>query len=444
LLDKVWSKELGVNDFIVLLTEEACRSTGATGAAVALRSDNDGAVICRARIGETAPTLGSCLSTESGISGECIRTGKLLFCDDTEFDPRVDSQACRVLRVRSIVAVPLWVQNGVSGILEVFSNSPRSFSDSDIEQLKKLACFATAAMRCSADNSIALPAPVPCAETANAVSSLTAGPGLKEESLPKEAYPNIETQLSRNFMKSLYWAIAGCVAAIVLVLLSVFIWGHRSKTNESRPQKAEVRPAQAQSLNKPKLTTADTREDRRELDTSGRSARFGRNLPSRKQSRLAKLDSRIDQQNDVKIRHFTAPKAAVSQHGSNIENAAPPTVDVLPHAKESTFISSVLSIPASLPAPPRTFEGITPGRLEHKVEPTYPPRARMAGVDGTVKLRATVGTDGKVRDVRTISGNPLLVQAAVDAVSQWRYKPYELNHKPVEVQTDIVIIFRLP
>jgi len=46
--------------------------------------------------------------------------------------------------------------------------------------------------------------------------------------------------------------------------------------------------------------------------------------------------------------------------------------------------------------------------------------------------------------VRTISGNPLLVQAAVDAVSQWRYKPYELNHKPVEVQTDIVIIFRLP
>jgi hypothetical protein len=87
LVDKVSSKELSVNDFIVLLTEEACRSTGATGAAVALRSNNDGAVICRARIGETAPTLGSCLSTESGISGECIRTGKLLFCDDTEFDP---------------------------------------------------------------------------------------------------------------------------------------------------------------------------------------------------------------------------------------------------------------------------------------------------------------------------------------------------------------------
>src|SRR5215469_15946901 len=426
---------------IILLTEEACRSTGATGAAVALRSNNDGAVICRARIGETAPTLGSCLSTESGISGECIRTGKLLFCDDTEFDPRVDSQACRALRVRSIVAVPLWVQNGVSGILEVFSNLPRSFSESDIEQLKKLACFATAAMRCSADNSIALPAPVSCPETVGAVPSMAPEEGLKEESLRKEGYPNSETQPTRNFGKSLYWVIGEGVAAIILLSLVILNWEQRSNEPPS-PRQAEVQTAETQSLSRPELTTADTRENRGELDTSGASARFAR--PSRKHSSMAKVDSRIDRQNDVTIRHFTAPKTVVSQNASDIENAPPPTVDVLRLAKESTFISSVLSTPASLPAPPRTFEGITPGRLEHKVEPTYPPRARMARVDGAVKLRATVGTDGKVRDVRTISGNPLLVEAAVDAVSQWRYKPYELNHKPVEVQTDVVIIFRLP
>ena len=424
----------------VELMEEACRTSGATGAALAIRGYDD-AVICRARFGETAPSLGSRLNTKFGISGECLRTGKLLCCDDTELDPRVDAQACRALGVRSIVAVPLSVQGAVSGILEVFSTSPRAFSDFDIEKLKQLAHFAIAAMWYPADGSNILPARVPCPETAGAVPSITPAPGVKEESVGKEVYPNTETKPAQNFGKSLYWVIGESVAAIILLSLVILNWEQRSNEPPS-PQQAEVQTAQTQSLNRPELTTADTREDRRELDTSGASARFGR--PSRKHSSMAKVDSRIDQQNDVTISHFTASKTAVSQNGSDIENAPPPTVDVLPPAKESTFISSVLSIPASLPAPPRTFEGITPGRLEHKVEPTYPPQARMARVDGAVKLRATVGTNGKVREVRTISGNPLLVQAAVDAVSQWRYKPYELNHKPVEVQTDIVIIFRLP
>ena len=237
LVDKVWSKELGVNEFMVELTEEASRSTGATGAALAIRRGHDDAVICRARFGETAPSLGSRLNTKFGISGECVRTGKLLYCNDTELDPRVDAQACRALGVRSIVAVPLCVQSVVGGILEVFSTSPRAFSDSDIEKLKQLAHFAIAAMWCPSDSAIAIPASDPCAETPNAVSSLTAEPGLKEESLPLEAHPNSETQPARNFVKSLSWVIAGGPAAIALILLGVFIWGHRSKTPESLPQK---------------------------------------------------------------------------------------------------------------------------------------------------------------------------------------------------------------
>jgi len=447
LVGKVWSKELGFNDFIVPLTEEACRSTGATGAAVALRSDNDDAVICRARIGETAPTLGSRLNTESGISGECMRTGKLLLCDDTEFDPRVDPQVCRALRVRSIVAVPLWGQNRVSGILEVFSNSPRSFRDSDIEQLKKLACFATAAMRCPADNSIVLPASVPCSETGGAMPSMIPATRLEHQSFQEQSLRGSETSQPKNFVKSPYWVIGGGVAAIVLVLLSlgVLYWEHRSKVHEpASPQRAEVQTAKTQPLNPTELTTADTREDNRAPDTGETSDRSSRNPPNRKHSRSVKVNSRIDQRNDATIRDFNVPKAAVSQPGGDIQNYAPPSADALPAPKESTFISSVLSIPASLPAPPLRFQGITPGRLEHKVEPIYPRQARMARVDGAVTLRATVGTDGKVQQVRVISGNPLLVHAAVDAVSQWRYKPYQLNNHPVAVQTDIVIVFRLP
>jgi TonB family protein len=443
LVGKVWSKELGVNEFMVRLTEEACRSTGATGAALALCSENEDALICRARIGETAPTVGSRLNTNSGISGECVRTGKLLSCDDTELDRRVDAHASRALRVRSIVAVPLWVQNTVTGILEVFSDSPRAFTDSDIEKLKKFAGFANAAMLCLTDNSIALPAPVPCPEVTGAVPSMSSAPSLKEESRER-ASQGTETQCARNFGKSLYWVIAGGVAAIVLLSFGVLNWGHRSKDHQSPvPQQVGVQPAQTQPLNQAELTNGNTGEHMRELDTSGTSSRGGN--PSRpKHSSTPNADSRILQQDDVQIRHFNAVKAAVSQNGSDIKNDAPQFADALRPTKESTLISSVLSIPASLPAPPRTSEGITPGRLEHKVEPIYPAQARMARVDGAVKLRATIGTDGKVQEVRIVSGNPLFLHAAVDAVRQWRYKPYELNNRPVAVKTDIVIIFKLP
>jgi protein TonB len=371
-----------------------------------------------------------------------VRTGKLLCCNDTELDPLVDAQACRALGVRSIVAVPLCVQGVVGGILEVFSTSPRAFSDSDIEKLKQLAHFAIAAMWCPSDSEIAIPASDPCAETPNAVSSLTADPG-KEESLPREAHPNSETQPARNFVKSLSWVIAGGPAAIALILLGVFIWGHRSKTPESPPQKAEVQPAQTQSLNATEPTTTDSGEGRRELDTSETSTSFDRSLPIQKHLSMAKADSGIDQPNDVRMRDFNAPPAVVSQNDSDIENA-PPSADHIPSTQGSTYLSGVLTIPKSLPGPPLRFQGITPGRLEHKVEPIYPPQARMARVDGAVTLRATVGTDGKVQEVQIISGNPLLVQAAVNAVRQWRYKPYQLNNRPVVVQTDIVVTFRLP
>jgi TonB family protein len=447
LVGKVRSKEWGVNEFMVLLTEEACTATGATGAALALRSDNDGAIICRARCGETAPSLGSRLNTNSGISGECMRTGRLLCCDDTELDSRVDARACRELRVRSIVAVPLWAQNAATGILEVFSNSPRAFSDSDIENLKKLAGLATDAMRCSTDNSIALPTPVPWPEATGTVPSMIPAPTPKEELLPEPVSRRTETEWVRGSGKLLYWVIAGGVAVIVLLSLVVLTWEHSSKVHESSPpQQAEVQLDQTQSLNQAPFAPAASGENKRDLGTGGTSDRFDSNPPIRKHSSIANDDSRIDQQDAVRVRHFNAPKPAVSRNGSDIENDAPPPADALPPAKQSTFISSVLSIPASLPGvtPPRTSQGITPGRLEHKVEPIYPAQARAARVDGAVKLRATVGTDGKVRNVQIISGNPLLVHAAVDAVGQWRYKPYELNNQPVAMQTDIVIIFKLP
>jgi periplasmic protein TonB len=82
-------------------------------------------------------------------------------------------------------------------------------------------------------------------------------------------------------------------------------------------------------------------------------------------------------------------------------------------------------------------------KLTHQVTPAYPPLARQARVEGTVQLQAFIGRDGRIRDLRVTSGHPLLIQAAVDAVRQWIYRPTTLNGSPVEVLTTVDVNFTL-
>lgn len=86
---------------------------------------------------------------------------------------------------------------------------------------------------------------------------------------------------------------------------------------------------------------------------------------------------------------------------------------------------------------------VAEANLIHDVAPTYPPEAGRARIQGTVVLVAVIGKDGSVQDVQVESGLPLLAQAAIDAVKQWRYKPYLLNGEPVEVASRITINFAL-
>jgi protein TonB len=91
----------------------------------------------------------------------------------------------------------------------------------------------------------------------------------------------------------------------------------------------------------------------------------------------------------------------------------------------------------------RVSQGVTQGMVIHRVQPTYPPLARTARVQGSVVLAAIIGKDGTVQNLHVMSGHPLLTQAALDAVKQWRYKPYILNGEPVEVDTQITVNFTL-
>jgi protein TonB len=89
-------------------------------------------------------------------------------------------------------------------------------------------------------------------------------------------------------------------------------------------------------------------------------------------------------------------------------------------------------------------QGVSQGLLLKKIQPAYPPTALRMRIEGPVKLMATVGKSGSVSEVKVVSGDQLLTQSALDAVKQWKYKPYLLNGDPVEIQTEITINFKLP
>jgi GAF domain/PilZ domain/Sel1 repeat len=120
-----------------LLALRALTFTRATGAAIALTEGSS--MICRASAGPDAPGLGTRFSSGAGFSGECVRTGQLLRCEDSETDPIVDRESCRHLGIRSMIAVPIPWDDAIIGLLEVFSPEPYAFSTNDPLVLKRLA-----------------------------------------------------------------------------------------------------------------------------------------------------------------------------------------------------------------------------------------------------------------------------------------------------------------
>jgi hypothetical protein len=111
----------------------------ASGAAIALATSDPNLMDCRASAGASAPPVGARLHVGSGFSGECVKTGRMLRCDDTDIDARVDAETCRALGVRSILAAPVRVGEKSIGILEAFSPQPNAFSEADSRALQRLA-----------------------------------------------------------------------------------------------------------------------------------------------------------------------------------------------------------------------------------------------------------------------------------------------------------------
>jgi len=99
--------------------------------------------------------------------------------------------------------------------------------------------------------------------------------------------------------------------------------------------------------------------------------------------------------------------------------------------------------PAVAPQKVRVSQGVAQGNLIQQIKPIYPPIARSAHISGTVVLAATISKNGSIEGLHVLSGHPMLTQSALEAVKQWRYKPYLLNGEPTEVETTITVNFNL-
>jgi protein TonB len=92
----------------------------------------------------------------------------------------------------------------------------------------------------------------------------------------------------------------------------------------------------------------------------------------------------------------------------------------------------------------RLSQGVSQGLLIKRVQPEYPAQARQMRLEGKVELQASISKTGSITAVKQVSGDGTLGRAAIDAVRQWKYKPYYLNGEPIEIQTQITVNFKLP
>jgi TonB family protein len=143
---------------------------------------------------------------------------------------------------------------------------------------------------------------------------------------------------------------------------------------------------------------------------------------------------------DVPLQVVTPGKATPA------EEVVPPANSQLLNDPESSLAQLppgiVISSVRLPPAPPEVSLGVTGGTLVHRVPPAYPKLARDKKLEGEVVLAAIVGEDGRLHDMSVVSGDPILAQAARQAVAQWRYSPYQLNGKPVSMRTNITVQFK--
>jgi len=445
LKDLIAAEEQSLDRILGAITDAAQQLTGASGAALAMWKD--GAMVCRARSGDTAPVLGARLSAETGISGECLRSGKIQLCTDTENDPLVDVEVCRGLGLRSIAVLPIQGWRGVNGILEVFSTSPAAFSEAHIALLQQLAALAERA-RASQPHGASSVAPK--------LSSAMEKPQPSGLLPASDRVGDVVLASLGNRSRPLVLGAGGLVAIALLALVIWLGWRGPDETD------GKAHSATAASVNAATVNTATAHlfdndpvwkanpggESLFPLSakpSAGDPVKFASkvDMVARKKRPADRALLLADVAADVVVRH-EVPSSQTGSHSDATAAAEPSSIPA--GSTNQPALNGVFSAKASVSGPSAPVSrGISGGQLLHRVEPVYPAQALLSRLEGTVVLVAVILEDGTVRDdVKVVEGPLELAQAAVDAVKHWRYKPFELDGKPVKNEIGIKIDFKLP
>ena len=459
--------DLVLNELVV----RAADATHASAAALALVRGDE--MVCRAATGLHAPDLGIPLNTRDGLSGACVRTRSPQLCNDAESDARVDPAASRRLGIRSMLIVPVFEPssnkaaddisytglqedelpnytspnaelntlpnlnphvglhtNNVSeirphqlaGVLEVFSPLPNAFSQSAETVLEDFARE--------------------CARIRNAASHLRTRPPAEmispaDESTPAsgEIIPPAfvaddfianDSSAARQRLIQPYQAWTLVLAALLVLAAATlsFLIGSRVGWLRS-PQPAAMhsasssRPASAVPANSSPPASANSAPVAPTPGAPHKKPAAQSPSQSNNEHPANSNELVVYEKGKIVFRmqssHNPAPGIISS---SNPGMAAPNAVWLAPEEAES--------------------------RLLNRVEPQYPADAIAAHRSGDVTLEVHVSEDGSVSSVQTLSGDPLLATAAVQAVRTWRYQPYRSHEQPSPFQTDVTLTFSLP
>ena len=421
-------------DSIVEAVADAARVlSGADGTALGL--ETKGIILCRARSGNIAPPIGAPISAESGISGECLRTVTMLVCHDAMTDPRVDTEVCRSLGIRSVAAVPVRGPMRVAGILEAFSARPNAFDGEALTSLRDLAEIAEMAYRREVPHYAPVARPIPDIPWPSpaARSTLVAA---REEILEGISQPG----------KRRVW-MAVAIAVVLLLVVGVAWWAWHTPSDEASSSSGTTQNVRA-------ATPPEPTHSAPALELIPKPAPGVGSSRSEKSRASAIVQNAADLK-PIDLRSVDASGTAgtpdtIEVRGSKAKSAEPftvpdpPAVSLAPSASPDA-LAKLSSIPAQMPvAAPRVSQGVVEATLVRRVEPTYPIQARNQRIQGKVTLSATITADGMVRKVDIVNGSPVLAEAAKVAVLKWRYSPAKLNGSPIEVQKEIIVLFAQP
>jgi TonB family protein len=415
------------------IVEQACRATGATGAAVIL--ERDGEMVCRASTGGNAPELGARLSRERGLTAECIKTRQAQRCDDAQADPRADVEASRSLGVRSVVVLPLIRQGDLAGILEVFSSRIGAFGERDELTLEALANRILKNLeRGSEPYSTAAQNP---AMPASPIS----GSELEDWQAESSGVREKEGEVGRGTVGrsprtglDVVTFVLGVVVVACAVLLGTLV-GLRLGWRRTAAVRGQV-------MNSASGAAVGVRKA---AEASG--AKVAANAGSKSTGGDAK-NGLVPPRPPVAGPKDSLPSPGgllVYENGKEVFRM-PPTAEEREATNGSSTHGAAVQRASDVgqAGPLQVAPEVAEGSLLHRVEPDYPEQARQQQIQGPVVLDVRTRRDGTIQELKLLSGQRLLADAAIAAVKQWRFRPQLVKGEPVEMQTTVTLNFKLP